>query len=226
MRMLMIFGISLLSFAMIPGLIALAADHAIAFTAGQAVSLPKPRMDSGMSLMKSLAQRQSAREFKTDKLDKQTLADLLWAAWGINRPALGKRTAPSARNWQDMTVYVVLESGIFTYDAKVHALVPKIAGDHRAVTGKQDFVSVAPVNLVYVSDFGKLETKDLSKKERYAGSHAGFIAQNVYLYCASAGLATVVRALFDGTELGAALGLNSTQHAILAQTIGWPVSKK
>ena len=201
---------------------AVAGEPVVPFVPGKAVKLPAPRMDRGLSLMAALAARRSSRDFDRRALDPQMLGDLLWAAWGINRPAEGKHTAPSARNWQDMTVYVVLESGVFTYDAASHALVPKVAGDHRAVTGKQEFCATAPVNLVYVSDFAKLDTDDAPRRERYAGAHAGFISQNVYLFCASEGLATVVRAMFDAQALRAALGLADSQHPILAQTIGSP----
>jgi len=203
---------------------AFAEEAAIPFVPGETVKLPAPRIDRGMSLMAALAARCSRREFDSQALGPQVLGDLLWAAWGINRPTEGKHTAPSARNWQDMTVYVVLESGVFAYEPVSHALVPKVAGDHRAATGKQEFCATAPVNLVYVSDSAKLETDDATRRERYAGAHAGFISQNVYLFCASEGLATVVRAMFDEQALSKALGLASTQHPILAQTVGSPAA--
>jgi len=196
----------------------------IAFEPKVPVALPPPRLDRGLPLMRALAERKSGREFSTDGLDLQTLSELVWSAWGINRPEIGKRTAPSARNWQDMKLYVVLASGAFLYDAAEHVLVPKVAGDLRAVTGKQDFVGVAPLNLVYVSDYEKMSTKDEKDQRSYAGAHAGFMVQNVYLYCASEGLTTVVRAHIDKAEMSAALQLPENEHIVLAQTVGWPAA--
>ena len=197
-------------------------DPRVEFMLQKPIALPKPRLERGEPLMKLLAKRQSGREYASTPLDLQTLGDLLWAAWGINRPESGKRTAPSARNFQDMLVYVVMAEGTYVYDALKHALVPQAAGDHRAATGKQDFVSIAPVNLVYVSDSAKLADTALENRVRYAGVHAGLIAQNALLYCTSEGLATVVRAWYDVEALSRALELPKGQNVILAQTVGWP----
>jgi SagB-type dehydrogenase family enzyme len=196
----------------------------IEFVPGEPVALPAPRLDRGLPLMRALAERRSGREFAPDGLDLQTLGELLWAGWGINRRDAGKRTAPSARNWQDMKLYVALPAGLFLYDAAAHALVPRVAGDLRAATGKQDFVGSAPLNLVFVSDYDKLASAPDERKQTYAGAHAGFIVQNVYLYCASEGLAAVVRAHFDGAELAAAMQLPDNEHVVLVQTVGWPAA--
>lgn len=191
-----------------------------AFDPATPVKLPAPRLKLGKPLMEALSLRHSAREFKPDPLDLQTIGELCWVAWGINRPEEGKRTAPSARNWQDMTLYVVLPQGVFVYDAENHALVAKLKGDKRANTGRQDFVATAPLNFVYVSDFGKLSETPAVNRPRYSGAHAGFLSQSVYLYCASQGLATVVRANFDADELSKALQLPAGYKPILAQTVG------
>ena len=196
------------------------AAGAIKFDPANPVKLPAPRLKGGKPLMEALSLRRSDREFKRDSLDLQTLGELCWAAWGLNRAGDGKRTAPSARNWQDMVLYVVLEQGVFVYDADNHTLVAKVKGDQRAATGKQDFISVAPLNFVFVSDYGKLSEPDASNRPVYSGSHAGFMSQNVYLYCASEGLATVVRAWFDKDELSKALQLPESYKPILAQTVG------
>jgi hypothetical protein len=192
----------------------------ITFDPANPVKLPAPRLKRGKPLMEALSLRQSEREFKSDALDLQTIGELCWAAWGLNRHKEGLRTAPSARNWQDMVLYVVLEQGVFVYDAQNHTLKAKVSGDKRAATGKQDFVAAAPLNFVYVSDFGKLSQTDASNRPVYSGAHAGFLSQNVYLYCASEGLATVVRAHFDADELGKALQLPEGYKPILAQTVG------
>lgn len=150
------------------------------------------------------------------------MSDLLWAAWGINRTDSGKRTAPSAMNWQEVDVYVSTADGLFLYDAKEHTLIPVLAKDLRALTGKQEFVKDAPVNLVFVADFSKMGDAPDENKMITAHADAGFIGQNVYLYCASAGLATVVRGLIDKPALEKAMGLRPDQKVILAQTVGYP----
>ncbi len=186
-------------------------------------ALPRPVTAGGMPLMEALAARSSARAFSGAPLDPQTLSDLLWAAWGINRADTGKRTAPSAMNWQDMSVYVVRQANTSIYDAEANTLrvvVPD--ADLRGDTGTQDFVATAPLNLVYVSDHAKMTKASMENKAMYAGAHAGFIAQNVYLFCASRGLATVVRASIDREVLRKKLGLRPEQHIILAQTVGVP----
>ncbi|MBU0507599.1 nitroreductase family protein [bacterium] len=171
--------------------------------------------------MECLAERHSTREFTADPLPLQTLSNLLWAAFGVNRED-GRRTAPSARNWQEADIYVFLEEGIYRYDATANRLQSILPGDHRAATGQQDFVSVAPLNLLYVSDLAKMGTAAEADKILYAAADVGFIAQNVYLYCASEGLAAVVRGLVNREELAKTLELRPDQRIILAQTIGYP----
>lgn len=187
------------------------------------VALPAPRTTGGLPLMEALAQRQSSRAFSEQALPLQTLSDLLWAAAGVNRPEAGKRTAPSARNWQEIEVYAVTAQGAYRYDAKAHALQGVAAGDLRALTGAQPFVARAPLNLVYVVDPARMEGAGPEDQALYAGTDTGFISQNVYLFCASAGLATVVRGSVDRDALASALGLTAPRRVVLAQTIGYPV---
>jgi SagB-type dehydrogenase family enzyme len=147
---------------------------------------------------------------------------LLWAACGINRPESGKRTAPSARNWQEIDIYVALDKGIYLYDAKAHMLSPIISGDLRSLFGVQDFVKTAPVNLLYVSDYAKIKSNDSDEiKLIFTSADAGFIAQNVYLYCASQGLAVVVRGLIPKEKLAEVLKLRPEQKILLSQTVGY-----
>jgi nitroreductase len=199
----------------------------IATSAGYAqslapISLPGPTMDGGKPLMSALKARSSAREFSPDPLPPQTLANLLWAAWGINRPD-GHRTAPSASNKQEIEVYVTLPDGAYVWDAKANVLNPVAAGDHRAETGTQPFPATAALNLVYVADMSKVARPASDPQQMLnVGANAGFIAENVYLYCASEGLATVVRASVPKEALAKTLKLRDTQVIVLAQTVGFP----
>jgi SagB-type dehydrogenase family enzyme len=153
------------------------------------------------------------------------LAGLLWAACGINRPESGKRTAPSAVNRQEIDIYVAAANGLYLYDAKSNTLKPILADDIRSLTGRQAFVKDAPINLVYVSDYAKFDKGTEEEKLVYSAADTGFISENVYLYCASEGLATVVRAAIDKPALGKAMKLRPEQKIILAQTVGYPKKK-
>ena len=166
--------------------------------------------------------RSSSRTFSKEDLPLQTLSNLLWAGFGINRPESGRRTAPSANNRQDIDIYVATAKGLYRYDASTNALVVILKDDIRALTGTQEYVKDAPVNLIYVSDFTKLGGDDDNAKYATASAHTGFISQNVYLYCASEGLATVVRGSVDKPALEAAMKLKPEQKVILAQTVGFP----
>jgi nitroreductase len=186
------------------------------------IKLPAPQTDGGKPLMQVLKARQSAREYGSEKLPPQVLSNLLWAAWGINRPD-GHRTAPSASNKQEIDVYVVMPEGAYIYDAKAHALNPVASGDLRAVTGTQPFPATAALNLVYVADMTKTGRPVTDPQQAMnVGADAGYISANAYLYCASEGLATVVRASVDKGALGKALKLRETQVIVLAQSVGYP----
>ena len=186
------------------------------------LDLPKPDMTGGKPLMQALRERQSGRAFSAEKLPPQVMSDLLWAANGINRPGTDKRTAPTARNWQEIDVYVATADGLFLYDAKKQQLVPQLKDDLRAASGKQGFVADAPVNLIFVADFAKMGSSSEKDKEFYAATDTGFVSQNVYLYCASAELATVVRGYLDREALAKSMKLRPGQKVILAQSVGYP----
>jgi len=186
------------------------------------INLPVPQMTGGKPLMDCLKARQSARDFGAEKLSPQVLSNLLWAANGINRPDSGKRTAPSAVNWQDIDIYAATADGLFLYLPKEHALKKVLAEDVRAATGSQDFVKTAPLDLVYVSDYAKLPSGTDEDRRFHSGAHTGFISQNVYLYCASEGLITVVRGLVDREAAAKVMKLRPEQHITLAQTVGYP----
>jgi nitroreductase len=184
------------------------------------VSLPAPQTEGGMPLMQALKARATARAFAPDPLPPQTLSNLLWAAWGINRPREGKRTAPSTRNWQEIDVLVLNATGAYVYDAAGHSLKPLVGGDLRALGGTQDFVKEAPVTLVLVADTSRMQSGPDTQSFAYAD--AAFVSQNVYLFCASEGLATGVRASVDRAALARALKLREGQLVVFAQSVGFP----
>jgi len=186
------------------------------------VKLLPPQTDGGKPLMQALKERKSMREFAPGELTPQALSDLLWAACGINRPDSGGRTAPTAKNMQEIDVYVVKADGVYLYDARTNMLMPVLTGDIRELTGKQPFVRGAPVNLVFVADLSKMRGMSVQDADFYAATDTGFVSENVYLYCASAGLATVVRGWVDKVGLAKAMKLRSDQKIVLAQTVGYP----
>jgi SagB-type dehydrogenase family enzyme len=186
------------------------------------VPLPPPQTSGGRPLMQVLEDRHSSREFSGQKLPPQVLSNLLWAAFGVNRPDSGKRTAPSAMNWQEIDIYVATQDGLYVYDARANALNPVLAQDVRGATGQQPFVKEAPVNLVYVADLAKTGRVGGEDQILFTAADTGFIAQNVYLFCASEGLAAVVRGSVDRVALAKLIKLRPDQKIILAQTVGYP----
>ncbi len=180
----------------------------------QNIKLPAPDKSGGMPLMKAIAERRSAREFDSKPLSDQTLSNLLWAAYGFNRPYM--RTVASDHNKQEFDLYVALEKGTYRYLALEHELEPVAAGDLRPLTGKQEFVKTAPLNLVYVYDMDK------QTDTNGAYTDCGLIAQNVYLVCASEGLASVLRVYIDFEALGKALKLSDRKKILYSQTVGYP----
>jgi len=193
------------------------------------IQLLKPQIEGGRPLMQVLKDRKSIRAYSAEKLPLQVLSNLLWAAFGINRPESGRRTAPTGANRQNIDIYVAIEEGVYIYDAKAHMLNLVLAEDVRSISGRQQFewqqkmvpLDDAPVNLIYVADFSK-HTKINELVLYLAFAHTGFISQNVYLYCASEGLATVVRLWFDKDALEKKLGLRRDQYATLVQSLAYP----
>jgi SagB-type dehydrogenase family enzyme len=207
------------------GLVMLTLIACVTLAVGQElkpVPLPPPQTSGGRPLMQVLKDRQSSREFSRQELSPQVLSNLLWAAFGVNRPDSGKRTAPSAMNWQEIDIYVATQDGLYVYDPHANALNPVLAQDVRGATGQQPFVKEAPVNLVYVADLAKTGRAGSEDQTLYTAADTGFIAQNVYLFCASEGLAAVVRGSVDRVALAKLIKLRPDQKIILAQTVGYP----
>ena len=202
--------------------ICLIASVTFVFAAEKAmvVTLPAPKTDGGMPLMRALKERKSGRDYSPKELSLQTLSNLLWAGFGITR-ADGRRTAPSAANVQEIDIYIAKADGLFRYNAQENALELIVAEDIREITGRQEFVKSAPVNLIYVADYSK-KGRFGTQKDSWAAMDTGFIAENVYLFCASEGLSTVARGLFDPELLSKAMRLRPDQRIILTQSIGYP----
>lgn len=186
------------------------------------ISLMQIRLDTGRPLMHVLKERKSTRAFSSRPLPRRVLSNLLWAANGVNRPASGGRTSPSALNQKEIDIYVATAEGLYLYDAKGHQLQPILKRDIRALTGAQPYVLEAPANLVFVADFARMPGTPPENRDVIAAAGTGFISQNVYLYCASEGLATVVRASMDRDALAEAMKLGPEKRIILAQSVGYP----
>lgn len=185
------------------------------------INLPPPVTHGGKTLMQALSERRSARDFVMREIPLQTLSSMLWAANGINRPD-GRRTAPTGLNVQDIDVYVMLASGVYRHDARSNVLTLVNPGDHRKAAGRQPFTHAAPVNLFYVHDRTRGMKADEANTQRYAGIHAGAVMQNVYLFCAKEGLATVARANIDYDACASVLKLGPNQRVVLGQSVGYP----
>jgi hypothetical protein len=191
----------------------------------KSIQLPEPNLNESKSLAQALKDRKTTRTYALDNLSEQTLSSLLWSACGINRPDSGRRTAPSAKNWQEIEVYVATTTGMYLYDPKGNALVPIVAGDIRSLTYTQAPFKDAPIHLVYIADLEKMGEGEEGSKLVLAAMDTGFVAENVYLYCASEGLATAYRVSIDKPKLAEAIKLRPTQRIMGAQSIGLPKGK-
>lgn len=187
---------------------------------GTSIQLPSPQKEGGKPLMSVLSERQSTKVFSNEKLTAQILSNLLWAAFGINRED-GRRTAPSAKNYQEISIYVITAEGAYLWDAAKNTLNTVVTGDIRSLAGTQAYAKDAPVNLIYVADYSKITDPEGFEKPLLSWANTGFISENVYLFCASEGLATSVRAKIDRDALAKELKLNPEQKITLAQSVGY-----
>lgn len=200
---------------------ALATGPALAAEDAKTIVLPSPRKTGGKPLIEALALRRSTREYSDRPLPPQIVSDLLWAAFGINRPS-GDRTAPYWRHIMVIDIYAATADGVWFYDPIRHALLLHSSSDIRIQTGQQDFVGTAPLNLIYVAHGERMQDVSPEGRRLYASVDTGFIGQNVYLFCASEGLATVFRGAVDTDKLGRTMQLGKDQFVTFAQTVGYP----
>jgi len=195
-------------------------------SAQEIIELPAPETTGGGLLMEVLNNRQTTREFNSEEeLSLQTISNLLWAAYGVNRPETGRRTAPSALDMRETDIYMATSEGLFLFDPEEHCLYKVLSDDIREFTGIQDFTQTAPVNLIYALNFDRVPEMAEEHIEFYAAADVGFISQNVYLFCASEGLVTAVLAWIDLEVLTEKMDLPSSSRVLLSQPVGYPVQE-
>ena len=210
--------------------LALAASGAVVALGGAAAAaesstraLPPASELAGVTLKNALKLRRSTRAYTSHPLPDQVLSDILWAANGVNRPNDG-RTSPYWRHIMVIDIYLAMADGIWFYDPPKNALRRTSEQDIRAQTGQQDFVSVAPLELIYVAHGERMTDVNPEERRLYASVDAGFIGQNVYLACAAAGLGSVFRGSVDAARVARLMQLPDSQFVTFAQTVGYPVS--
>jgi hypothetical protein len=199
----------------------------------QPIVLPKPEKDGGKSVLASLLERKTTRTISSKELPLQVISNLLWAGFGVNRDTAGSgkkgRTAPSASNSQEIDLYVALPGGVYIYEAAEHRLLPVAAGDFRARSGRRSATS-APLNIFYIADLSRYdlgpsqpdrEIGDPEVQKSYYYTDTGFIAQNIYLFAASFGLAAWFHNC-DKENTAKEFRLKPTQRVLFAQTVGYP----
>jgi hypothetical protein len=202
----------------------------------QPIALPEPQKDGGKTVLASLWERKTTRNMREERLPPQVLSTLLWAAFGVNREngPMGRagRTAPSGMNLQGIDVYVALSEGVYLYEAAPHRLSPVVAKDVRRMTNRRPAAGTAPAVLIYVVntdiEIGPPPGEPPPKEPLtvaifpcFGEVEAGFIGQNVYLFCASEGLATWFYAT-DKEGLAQAMNLRSAQKVLYCQAVGYP----
>jgi SagB-type dehydrogenase family enzyme len=191
-----------------------------------AIKLAQPDLKSkGLTVIQAMKNRKSDRVFADRDLTNQHLSEVLWAAGGINRDKMPDggigRTAPTGRNLQEIEIFAITKDGVYRYDPLAHELQPITDGDHRAAAGAQGYVASAPLNIIYVADLGKFKSGDDREKQVAAAIDLGHFSENVYLYCASAGLNVVSRTSINPGELAKLLKLDSHSRPLLGQTVGY-----
>ncbi|MDR2148987.1 MAG: SagB/ThcOx family dehydrogenase [Tannerella sp.] len=188
----------------------------------EVIKLNAPYITRGETVMATLAKRHSERSFENKDLSFQDLSDLLWAAVGVNRED-GRRTAPTASNKQEIDIYVVMQDGAYLYNAAEHALQPVAQGDHRAlVLGRQKYDNPPSLYLVIVADLAKMGDVTAEQTKMMCAVDAGIACQNINIFCAATGLATVPRATMNKEELTKVLKLSDSQYLMVNNAVGYP----
>lgn len=205
-------------------LFALFISVCIAANGQEVIKLNQPNKDRGFSVMKALENRQSTGEFADSELSIEDLSDLLWAANGINRPEIGKKTAPSAQNSQEIDIYVCLKNGAYVYDAQKHVLNLVTTNDLRMMAERKKGAVAAPCLILLVAETSRFKTNSYNTKEHVESMSkvdAGIVSQNISIFCAGVGIGTKPRAQMDHAGLKEALKLKDTQILILNHPVGY-----
>src|SRR4030043_1227050 len=187
----------------------------------ETIPLPPAQKTGGMPVMEAFQLRKSQRSFSSREITSQQLSNLLWAAYGINRPE-GLRTVPAAKEWYEYDIYVIKADGWYLYEPQKHALLKMGNEDLRVYGGTQDFVKAAPVILVYVADFGRMNDTTDELRKFFSAVDVGYISQNVYLWSASDGFATIILGQVDKVKVREVLKLKTNQQVILSQPVAYP----
>jgi len=184
----------------------------------EVIQLPEPDKSGGKPVMETLNNRKTLRAYSEKEISMETLSSLLWAGFGVNRDD-GRRTAPTARNSQDMTIYLLTPKGAFMYDAKANTLVTRSTEDARDEAVPQAWGKKAPLILYFVQTVNGEPNR---QADLFGGMHAGSIYQNISLFNASVGLGDCVVATFNNEAARKALNLPDNQRIIVGQIVGYP----
>ena len=204
-----------LSLFLLPGISLVAQDL-------EPIKLNEPNLERGLPVMTALYVRASAKESDTRELELQDLSDVMWAAYGINRPDEGKRTASSAVNAQDLDVYVFFEKGVYIYNAPQNVLNPVVSGDFRhLIADRQEVVAKAPMMLLLVSDISKFRVGDEDQKKQWGAISTGIVSQNISLFCAATNLITRPRATMNQEAIRELLYLDDSQILMLNHPVSY-----
>lgn len=187
---------------------------------GQAqIELPQPEVEALAPLGMTLQRRQSVRTFSEDEIPMEQLSTILWAAYGINRPEEQRRTVPSARNVQELNIYLFNKDGVYLYNAEKNILEPIANGDYRSSISRQPHFKQAPYAIVIAVDYNRMKDFDDEGRNFFSAVDAGYVSQDIYLACASFDLGTVACGAIERDKLNELLKLNNGK-ALLAHPIG------
>ena len=186
----------------------------------ETIELPMTFEGLHAPLMEAFKLRATHREIREEEIPMEFVSSLLWSAYGINRPEEGKRVAPSAINAQEYDIYLFTREGIYLYNAEKNTIEMKVKGDYREKISQQKFFAVAPISIVMVANYDRMKKfKQVEDRDFYAAVDAGYISQNIYLFCASASLNTVACGGINRDEIHKILGITNGR-AMLAHPVG------
>ena len=189
-------------------------------TSLETIELPMDHIGLDVPFIEVLKERASHREMREEDIPVEFLSSLLWCTYGINRPEEGKRVVPSAINAQEYDIYLFSREGIYLYDAEKSAIHMLVKGDYRSTISQQKFFAIAPISIVLVANYDRMSKfKKTEDRDFYAAVDAGYISQNIYLFCAATKLNTVACGGINRDEIHKILKITNGR-AMLAHPIG------